>query len=51
MNHAAMAIVRPGDVIVVNGKGDLSSYSTAELVGCLDIAALLGDPGFNRGQP
>ena len=32
MIHAAMAIVRPGDVIVVDGKGDLSSALMGEIM-------------------
>lgn len=39
MIHAAMAIARPGDVIVVDGKGDLSSALMGEIM-CQQCAAL-----------
>lgn len=39
MIHAALAIARPGDVIVVDGKGDLSSALMGEIM-CQQAAAL-----------
>ena len=39
MIHAALAIVKPGDVIVVDGKGDLSSALMGEIM-CQQAAAL-----------
>src|SRR5580765_1637588 len=32
MIHAAMAIAKPGDVIIVDGKGDLSSALMGEIM-------------------
>src|SRR6187397_2559368 len=32
MIHAAMAIAKPGDVLVVDGKGDLSSALMGEII-------------------
>jgi regulator of RNase E activity RraA len=32
MIHAAMAIAKPGDVILVDGKGDLSSALMGEIM-------------------
>jgi regulator of RNase E activity RraA len=32
MIHAAMAIAKPGDVLVVDGKGDLSSALMGEIM-------------------
>jgi regulator of RNase E activity RraA len=47
MIHAAMAIARPGDVIVVDGKGDLSSALMGEIMSqqcvALGIAAVVID--------
>jgi 4-hydroxy-4-methyl-2-oxoglutarate aldolase len=47
MIHAAMAIVRPGDVIVVDGKGDLSSALMGEIMSqqcvALGVAAVVID--------
>ena len=47
MIHAAMAIVRPGDVIVVDGKGDLSSALMGEIMSqqcvALGVAAVVVD--------
>ena len=39
MIHAALALARPGDVIVVDGKGDLSSALMGEIM-CQQAAAL-----------
>ena len=39
MIHAAMAIAKPGDVIVVDGKGDLSSALMGEIM-CQQCVAL-----------
>jgi len=39
MIHAAMAIARPGDVIVVDGKGDLTSALMGEIM-CQQCAAI-----------
>jgi RraA family protein len=39
MIHAAMAIAKPGDVIVVDGKGDLSSALMGEIM-CQQCAAI-----------
>lgn len=39
MIHAALAIAKPGDVIVVNGKGDLSSALMGEIM-CQQAVAL-----------
>jgi 4-hydroxy-4-methyl-2-oxoglutarate aldolase len=39
MIHAAMAIARPGDVIVVDGKGDLGSALMGEIM-CQQCAAI-----------
>ena len=39
MIHAAMAIAKPGDVIVVDGKGDLTSALMGEIM-CQQCAAL-----------
>ena len=39
MIHAALALVRPGDVIVVDGKGDLNSALMGEIM-CQQAAAL-----------
>lgn len=39
MIHAALAIAKPGDVIVVDGKGDLSSALMGEIM-CQQAAAL-----------
>ena len=39
MIHAALAIVKPGDVIVVDGKGDLSSALMGEIM-CQQAVAL-----------
>lgn len=39
MIHAAMAIAQPGDVIVVDGKGDLSSALMGEIM-CQQCAAI-----------
>lgn len=39
MIHAALAIARPGDVILVDGKGDLSSALMGEIM-CQQAAAL-----------
>ena len=39
MIHAAMALVQPGDVIVVDGKGDLSSALMGEIM-CQQCVAL-----------
>src|SRR6185436_424054 len=41
MIHAAMAIAKPGDVIVVDGKGDLSSALMGEIM-CQQCVALGG---------
>jgi 4-hydroxy-4-methyl-2-oxoglutarate aldolase len=47
MIHAAMAIARPGDVIVVDGKGDLSSALMGEIMSqqcvALGVAAVVID--------
>jgi 4-hydroxy-4-methyl-2-oxoglutarate aldolase len=47
MIHAAMAIAKPGDVIVVDGKGDLSSALMGEIMSqqcvALGIAAVVID--------
>jgi len=47
MIHAAMAIVKPGDVIVVDGKGDLSSALMGEIMSqqcvALGVAAVVID--------
>jgi 4-hydroxy-4-methyl-2-oxoglutarate aldolase len=47
MIHAAMAIAKPGDVIVVDGKGDLSSALLGEIMtqqcAALGIAAIVID--------
>ncbi|WP_119153577.1 RraA family protein [Caldimonas tepidiphila] len=47
MIHAAMAVAKPGDVIVVDGKGDLSSALMGEIMSqqcvALGIAALVID--------
>ncbi len=47
MIHAAMAIARPGDVIVVDGKGDLSSALIGEIMSqqcvALGVAAVVID--------
>ena len=47
MIHAAMAVARPGDVIVVDGKGDLSSALMGEIMSqqcvALGIAAVVID--------
>src|SRR5436190_21926290 len=39
MIHAAMAIAKPGDVIVVDGKGDLTSALMGEIM-CQQCVAL-----------
>jgi regulator of RNase E activity RraA len=39
MIHAAMAIAKPGDVIIVDGKGDLSSALMGEIM-CQQCVAL-----------
>jgi 4-hydroxy-4-methyl-2-oxoglutarate aldolase len=47
MIHAALALVRPGDVIVVDGKGDLSSALMGEIMSqqavALGVAAVVID--------
>ena len=47
MIHAAMAVAQPGDVIVVDGKGDLSSALMGEIMSqqcvALGIAAVVID--------
>lgn len=47
MIHAAMALARPGDVIVVDGKGDLSSALMGEIMSqqcvALGVAAVVID--------
>ena len=47
MIHAAMAIAKPGDVIVVDGKGDLNSALIGEIMSqqcvALGIAAVVID--------
>lgn len=47
MIHAALAIARPGDVIVVDGKGDLSSALIGEIMSqqavAMGVAALVID--------
>src|SRR5512134_1946934 len=47
MIHAAMAIAKPGDVIVVDGKGDVSSALMGEIMSqqcvALGIAAVVID--------
>ena len=47
MIHAALALVKPGDVIVVDGKGDLSSALMGEIMSqqavALGIAAVVID--------
>jgi RraA family protein len=43
MIHAAMAIAKPGDVIIVDGKGDLSSALMGEIMTQQCVA--LGDAG------
>jgi 4-hydroxy-4-methyl-2-oxoglutarate aldolase len=47
MIHAAMAVARPGDVIIVDGKGDLSSALMGEIMSqqcvALGIAAVVID--------
>ncbi|HEV8211193.1 MAG TPA: hypothetical protein VGP77_13770, partial [Vicinamibacterales bacterium] len=39
MIHAAMAIAKPGDVIIVDGKGDVSSALMGEIM-CQQCAAI-----------
>jgi regulator of RNase E activity RraA len=47
MIHAAMAIARPGDVIVIDGKGDLSSALMGEIMSqqcvAIGVAAVVMD--------
>jgi 4-hydroxy-4-methyl-2-oxoglutarate aldolase len=54
MIHAAMAIARPGDVIVVDGKGDLSSALMGEVMSqqcvALGVAAVVIDGAVRDSQ-
>jgi regulator of RNase E activity RraA len=54
MIHAAMAIAKPGDVIIVDGKGDLSSALFGEIMSqqcaALDIAAVVIDGAVRDGE-
>ncbi|MBV9890670.1 MAG: RraA family protein [Rhizobacter sp.] len=54
MIHAALAIVKPGDVILVDGKGDLSSALMGEIM-CqqavaLGVAAVVIDGAVRDGE-
>jgi 4-hydroxy-4-methyl-2-oxoglutarate aldolase len=54
MIHAAMAVARPGDVIIVDGKGDLSSALMGEIMSqqcvALGIAAVVIDGAVRDGE-
>jgi len=54
MIHAAMAIAKPGDVILVDGKGDLSSALFGEIMShqcmALGIAAVVLDGAVRDGE-
>jgi 4-hydroxy-4-methyl-2-oxoglutarate aldolase len=54
MIHAAMALAKPGDVIVVDGKGDLSSALMGEIMSqqcvALGIAAVVIDGAVRDGE-
>jgi len=54
MIHAALAIARPGDVIVVDGKGDLSSALMGEIMcqqaAVLGVAAVVIDGAVRDGE-
>ena len=54
MIHAAMAIAKPGDVIVVDGKGDLSSALMGEIMcqqcAAIGVAAVVIDGAVRDGE-
>jgi len=54
MIHAAMAIARPGDVLVIDGKGDISSALIGEIMShqcmALGIAAVVMDGAARDGE-
>lgn len=54
MIHAAMALAKPGDVILVDGKGDLSSALMGEIMSqqcvALGIAAVVIDGAVRDGE-
>jgi regulator of RNase E activity RraA len=54
MIHAAMSIAQPGDVIVVDGKGDLSSALMGEIMAqqcvALGVAAVVIDGAVRDGE-
>jgi len=54
MIHAALAIAKPGDVIVVDGKGDLSSALMGEIMcqqaAVLGVAAVVIDGAVRDGE-
>lgn len=54
MIHAAMAVAKPGDVIVVDGKGDLSSALMGEIMSqqcvALGVVAVVIDGAVRDGQ-
>lgn len=54
MIHAALALVQPGDVIVVDGKGDLSSALMGEIMShqamALGVAAVVIDGAVRDSQ-
>ena len=54
MIHAAMAIAKPGDVLVIDGKGDLSSALMGEIMShqcmALGIAAAVIDGAVRDGE-
>jgi regulator of RNase E activity RraA len=54
MIHAAMAIAKPGDVILVDGKGDLSSALMGEIMAqqcvALGVAAVVIDGAVRDGE-
>jgi regulator of RNase E activity RraA len=54
MIHAAMAIAKPGDVIIVDGKGDLNSALMGEIMSqqcvALGVAAVVIDGAVRDGE-